>query len=55
MLLSGLAYKYKCGGCNAAYYGKNKRHFKVRICEHLRISHLPGKKVKIDNNKRTTI
>ena len=30
-LLSGLVYKYKCGGCNATYYGKTKRHFKVRI------------------------
>ena len=29
MLLSELAYKYvasKCGGCNASYYGKTKRH-----------------------------
>ena len=55
MLLSGLAYQYKCGGCNATYYGKTKRHFKVRICEHLGISHLTDKKVKIDNNKLTTI
>ena len=51
MLLSGLVYKYKCGGCNATYYGKTKHHFKVWICEHLGISHLTGKKVKIDNNK----
>ena len=29
MLLSGLVYKYKCGGCNAIYYGKTKHHFKV--------------------------
>ena len=35
MLLSGLVYKYKSGGCNATYYGKTKHHFKVRICEHL--------------------
>ena len=55
MLLSGLAYQYKCGGCNATYYGKTKRHFKVRICEHLGISHLTEKKVKIDNSKVTTI
>ena len=48
-------YQYKCGGCNATYYGKTKRHFKVRICEHLGISHLTEKKVKIDNNKLTTI
>ena len=55
MLFSGLVYKYKCGGCNATYYGKTKRHFKVRICEHLDISHISGKKVKIDNNKVTAI
>ena len=51
MLLSGLVYQYKCGGCNATYYGKTKRHFK----EHLGISHLTEKKVKIDNNKPTAI
>ena len=55
MLLSGLFYQYKCGGCNATYYGKTKHHFKVRICEHLGISHLTEKKVKIDNNKLTAI
>ena len=55
MLLSGFAYKYKCGGCNATYYGKTKRHFKVGICEHLGMSHLTEKKVKIDNNKLTVI
>ena len=47
----GLVYKYKCGGCDATYYGKAKRHFQIRICEHLGISHLTGKNVKIDNNK----
>ena len=30
-------------------------NFKVRICEHLGMSHLTGKKVKIDNNKLTAI
>ena len=50
ILLSGLVYKYKCGGYNATYYGKTKRHFKVRICEHLGISHITGERVKIDNN-----
>ena len=44
MLLSGLVYQYRCGGCNATYYGKTKRHFKVRICEHLGISHLTEKR-----------
>ena len=55
MLLSGLAYQYKCGGCNATYYGKTKRHFKVQICEHLGISHLTDKKIKTDDNKPTGI
>ena len=55
MLLSGLVYKYKCGGCNATYYGKTKSHSKAQICEHLGISHLTGKKVKIDNNKLMAI
>ena len=55
MLLSGLVYQYKCGGCNATYYGKTKRHFKGRICKHLGISHLTEKKVKIGNKKLTAI
>ena len=55
MFFSGLVYKYNCGDCNASYYGKTKRHFKVRICGHLGISHLTRKKVKIDNNKLTPI
>ena len=40
MLLLGIVYQYKCDDCNATYYGKTKRHFKVRIFEHLGISHL---------------
>ena len=55
MLLSGFVYKHKCGGCNATYYGNIKHNFNVRICEHLGISHLTGKKVKTDNNKLTAI
>ena len=54
-LLSGLVYKYKCGGCNATYCGKTKRHFKVQTCEYLGISHLTEKKVRIDDNKLTAI
>ena len=45
VLLSGPVYQCKCGGCNATYYGKTKGHFRVRICEHLGISHLTDKKV----------
>ena len=55
MLLSGLVYQYKCGGCNVTYYGKTKHHFKVGICEHLGILHLTEKKVKIDKNKLMAI
>ena len=54
-LLSGLVYKYKCGGCSAPFYSKTKRYFKVQICEHLGISHLTGKKVKSDKNKLMAI
>ena len=49
-LRSGIVYKFQYGGCNAAYYGKTKRHFKVRMCEHLGISALTGKRVKGDDN-----
>ena len=31
-------------GCNVICYGKTKRNFKVRICEHLDISHLTGRR-----------
>ena len=49
-LHSGIVYKFKCGGCNDTNYGKTKRHFKVRMCEHLGVSVLTGKRVKGDNN-----
>ena len=46
MLHSNLVYKFKCNICNDIY-GKTKHHFKVRACEHLGITPLTGKKVKI--------
>ena len=49
-LRSGIVYKFKCSGCNATYYGKTKRHFKVRMCEHLGVSALTRKRVKGDND-----
>ena len=55
MLLSGLVYNYKCCGCNSTYYGKSKNHFKFRISEHLGISHLTEKKIKIDKKKLMAI
>ena len=47
MLHSNLVYKFKCTICNDICYGKTKRHFKVRACEHLGIMPLTKKKVKI--------
>ena len=49
-LRSGILYEFKCGGCNATYYGKTKRHFKVKICEHLQVPALTEKRVKGDKN-----
>ena len=40
MLPLGLVYQFKCGGFNTTSHGKTNRHFKVRICERLGISHL---------------
>ena len=51
MLHSTLVYKFKCNICNDIYYGKTKRHFKVRACEHLGITPLTGKKVKKPKRK----
>ena len=48
-LRSGIACKFKCGDSNAAHYGKTKCPFKVRMCEHLRISALTGMRVKENN------
>ena len=50
VLRSGIVYKFQCGNCNASYYGKTKRHFRVRMCEHLAISALTGKRAKGDND-----
>ena len=46
----GASNKFQCGSCNATYYGKTKRRFKVRMCEHLGISALTGKRVKGDDD-----
>ena len=50
VLRSGIVYKFQCGSCNATYYGKTNRHFKVRMCEYLGISALTGKRVKGDDD-----
>ena len=38
-----ILYKFSCSGCNSAYLGKRKRHFLVRMSEHLGISLATGK------------
>ena len=43
---SGIVSKFQCGGCNASYCCKTKRHFKIRMCKHLGISAVTGKRVK---------
>ena len=45
-LHSSVVYKFQCGSC----HGKTKRHFKVTMCEHLGISALTGKRVKVDDD-----
>ena len=41
-----LCYKFQCSSCNATYYGKTKRHFKVRVSEHMGVSARTGKNIK---------
>ena len=49
VLLSGIVYEFECGSCNSTYYDNTKRHFKIRMCEHLRICALTEKRVKGDD------
>ena len=38
-----ILYKFSCNGCNSIYLGKSKRHYLVRVFEHLGISLATGK------------
>ena len=49
-LHAGCIYEFKHSGCNATYYRKTKRHFKLRMCEHLGVFVLTGKIVKGDDD-----
>ena len=40
MSRSGIVYKFECASCNVIYYTKTKRHFKVKIWEHIGTSHI---------------
>ena len=45
-----LCYKFQCSSCNATYYGKTKRHFKVRVSKHMGVSAHTGKNIKATKN-----
>ena len=45
-----LCYKFQCNSCNATCYDKTKRHFKVRVSEHMGVSARTGKNTKSTKN-----
>ena len=45
-----LCYKFQCSSCNATYYGKTKRHFKVHVSEHMGVSARTGRNIKSTKN-----
>ena len=45
-----LCYKFQCSSCNATYYGKTKRHFKLRVSENMEISARTDKNIKSTEN-----
>ena len=46
-LISGVAYEFQCGLCSESYYGECVRRLNVRIGEHIGISPLTKKEVKL--------
>ena len=52
-LVSGVVYEYMCGRCNSSYYGETERHLKVRSGEHIGISPLTFKKMKLSKENST--
>ena len=49
-MYSLLFYKLQCSSCNAAYFSKTKRHFKVRVSKHIGVSARTGKNIKSTKN-----
>ena len=49
-LISCVVYIFQCGLCNESYYGKSIRHLDIRSWEHIGVSPLNRKKVKLSNN-----
>ena len=52
---SHLLYRYTCSGCNATYIGKTRRHYLVRVFEHLGISLRTHKKFTNNPNNGTIL
>ena len=54
---SHLIYRFTCNSCNAVYIGKTRRHYLVRIFEHLGISLVTHKKITYNpnNNNNTAV
>ena len=52
-----ILYKFTCSSCNSAYVGKTKRHFLVRMFEHLGISLATGNNYTYNskNNNNTAV
>ena len=52
-----ILYKFTCSSCNSAYVGKTKRHFLIRMFEHLGISLSTGNNYTYNpkNNNNTTV
>ena len=42
-------YNFICNSSNAKYFGKAKRHYRTQISEHIGVSPLTGKYVKINS------
>ena len=49
-MCSLLCYRFQCSSCNATYYGKTKRYFKVCVSEHMGVSVRTGKNIKSIKN-----
>ena len=45
-----LCYKFQCCSYNATYNGKTKRHFQVRVSEHMGVSARTDKNIKSTKN-----
>ena len=54
-LKSLVLYKFTCSDCNVTYIGKTKRHYQVRLSEHLGISKLTNRPLKYSKQTTTAV